>query len=103
MIELPKELITLISVLVGAGATWLVVAGFKGLGEAFGKDFSKVAKVVAAVVAAGAISTVLGVFNSLLALIPADYIPLTQQVLGLVVMLLSAFGLQRSYKERYGL
>ena len=96
--ELPLELVQLLTGLVGAGVTWLVVAGLKGLGEAFGKDFSNAAKVTAAVISAGVISTLLGLIDLGLSSIPANFLPVVQQVLGLLVTLLAAMGIQRQRK-----
>jgi len=100
-LQLPPELQNLLVFALTAGVTWLVVEGFKGLGEAFGKDFSNVAKVIAAVVSAGVVSTVTGVLNALLALVPAESAPLVQQALILIVLLFSAFGIQRRSKLSY--
>lgn len=97
-VQLPPELLNLLVFAITAGVTWLVVEGFKGLGEAFDKDFSNIAKIIAAIVSAGVVSTVTGVLNALLALVPAESAPLVQQGLLLVVMLFSAFGIQRRVK-----
>ena len=97
--ELPVELSQLLSGLLVAGVTWLVVAGFKGLGEAFGKDFSQIAKVFAAIVAAGVVSTVFGLIDAGLAFIPAEYAPVVQNFLALLVALFSAMGIQRQSKQ----
>ena len=94
-VQLPPELLNLIVFALTAGTTWLVVEGFKGLGEAFGRDFSKVAKVLAAIVSAGVVSTVTGVINALLGFVPAEYALIVNQVLTLLVLLFSAFGIQR--------
>ena len=96
--ELPQELVGLLTTLIVAGVTWLVVAGFKGLGEAFGKDFSSAAKVVAAVVSASVVSTVFGLVDLGLSAIPADYLTVVNGVLSVIVALLSAMGIQRQSK-----
>lgn len=97
-VQLPVELLDLLVFALTAGTTWLVVEGFKGLGEAFNKDFSNVAKIIAAIVSAGVVSTVTGVLNALLGLVPAESAPFVQQVLILLVLLFSAFGIQRRVK-----
>lgn len=93
--QLPPELVEYLSLVLTAAVTWLVVEGFKGLGEAFDKDFSNTAKILAAIVSAGVVSTVTGVLNALIALVPAEYAPLVSQVLLLLVSLFAAFGIQR--------
>lgn len=98
--EIPQELLNLVVYVVTVGVTWLVVEGFKGLGEAFGKDFSNPAKVFAAIISAGVVSIVTGVLDAGLGFIPAEYIPLAQQFLGLLVLLFSAFGYQRRVKAQ---
>ncbi len=97
--ELPVELVGLITVLLVAGVTWLVVAGFKGLGEAFDKDFSTTAKVVASIVSAGVVSVVFGLINVGLAAIPPNYLPVVEGALGFLVTLLAAMGIQRQSKK----
>ncbi|MCP3893395.1 MAG: hypothetical protein GY706_02005 [Bacteroides sp.] len=97
--ELPVELVGLLSSLLVAGVTWLVVAGFKGLGEAFDKDFSVAAKAVAAVVSAAVVSAVFGVIDIGLAYVPEQFAPVVQSVLALLVTLFSAMGIQRQSKQ----
>lgn len=99
---IPKELVELLSYVVVAGVTWLVVAGFKGLGEAFGKDFSSVSKVIAAIVSAAAVSAVIGVSEALVGMIPVEYAPVVNQFLALLVVAFSAMGIQRESRKGSG-
>ena len=99
---IPKELVELLSYVVVAGVTWLVVAGFKGLGEAFGKDFSSVSKVIAAIVSAAAVSAVIGVSEALVGMIPVEYAPVVNQFLALLVVAFSAMGIQREARKGSG-
>jgi hypothetical protein len=96
--QLPSELVLLIGVTVTGFVSWLVVEGFKGLSEAFGKDLSAFAKVVAGIISVSAVSTIVGIFNAALALIPPEYQPITGQVLALIVSLFAAMGVQRRAK-----
>lgn len=98
-LQLPVELVGLITSLLAGGVTWLVVAGFKGLGEAFGKDFSNAAKVVAGILVAGVTTSVFGLIDFGLTFIPADYLPVVNQVLSLIVAWLTAAGIQRQSKK----
>lgn len=100
-VQLPPELLQILTLALTAGVSWLVVEGFKGLGEAFGKDFSVFAKIVAAIISTAAVSAVTGVLNASLALIPEQYAPLANQVLLLLVGLFSAFGIQRRSKKAH--
>jgi hypothetical protein len=97
--ELPNELVLLIGVTVTGFVSWLVVEGFKGLGEAFGHDFSNFSKIVAGIISAGMVSTIVGVTNAALALVPLEYQPIAAQVLALLVALFSAMGIQRRFKK----
>lgn len=101
-VVLPPELVQVLTVFLVAGVTWLVVAGVKGLGEAFGRDFSKAATVVAATVSVGVVAIALGVIDALLGFIPAEAAPIVNQVFALVVILFAAFGVQRQWKIRFG-
>jgi len=97
--EIPVELMNVLQGLLVAGVTWLVVAGFKGLGEAFGKDFSNLAKAVAAVVSAGVVSVVFGLIDLGLAAVPVQYAQIVQAVFSLLVVILSSMGIQRQSKK----
>ena len=98
--ELPVELVGLLTSLIAGAVTWLVVAGFKGLGEAFGKDFSKAAKIIAGLVVAGVTTTVFGLIDFGLTSIPVEYQPVVSQVLALIVAWLTAAGIQRQSKQK---
>lgn len=93
--ELPNELIVLITAAVGGGVTWLVVEGFKGLSEALGKDLSTFAKVAAGIIAAASVGTIIALANAALGFVPVEYQPLAAQILGLIVMVFGAMGIQR--------
>jgi uncharacterized membrane protein YiaA len=97
--ELPNELVLLIGVTVTGFVSWLVVEGFKGIGEAFGHDFSAFSKVVAGIVSVSAVSAIVGVFNAALVLVPVEYQSITAQVLALIVSLFAAMGIQRRVKQ----
>ena len=98
--ELPNELVVLITAFVGGGITWLVVEGFKGFGEATGKDLSNFAKVAAGIVSASAVTMIIALANSALGFIPPEYQPLAAQVLSLIVMVFGAMGIQRGVKSK---
>ena len=97
-LTIPPELIALITVALGGFITWLVVEGVKGLSEAFGKDLSKVGKVLAAVISTGVVGIVVGVINALSALVPPEYVPTAQAALTFLVSLFAAFGYARRAK-----
>lgn len=103
LVQLPDPLRSAITMFLIAGVTWLVVEGFKMLGEAFHKDFSVMAKTVAAIVSSAVVSVVLGIFDALLALIPSQYEVLANAILSLLVILvasLSAMGIHRFVKMK---
>lgn len=99
-LTLPQELVALLTTLLTGGVTWLVVAGFKGLGKAFNKDFSTSAKIVAGIVSTGVVGTLFGLVDAGLAAIPANYVPVVQGVFGLIVAYLSAVGIQYQSKKK---
>lgn len=98
-LQVPVELLNLILGLVSAGATWLVVAGIKGLGEVFKKELSKPAKTIAAIVSAGAVGVVSGLLDLAALSVPTNTVEITQYVLGLLVLLLTPMGIQRQSKK----
>jgi len=97
--ELPVELVGLITVLISGWVTWVVVAGFKGLGEALGKDFSKPTKIVTAIIVSGVTVVVFGLIDFGLTSVPVDYQPIVNNVLSLLVVWLTAAGIQRQSKK----
>lgn len=99
VLTVPAELIALITIALGGAVTWLVVEGFKGISEAFGKDLSTVAKVIAAIVSTGVVGIVVGIINVLAGLVPEAYVPVVQTFLSLLVSLFAAFGLARRAKQ----
>lgn len=87
MLKLPEELRVLL--------TFLIVQGFKAFLNLFDKDLSgKAAAVVGALIAAFMVF-----LDSILALVPAEYIDTVSAVLGLLVAISSAFGLHYSYRN----
>lgn len=98
--ELPQELVVLITAFVGGGVTWLVVEGFKGFSEAIGKDLSTFAKVAAGIVSASVVTAIVALANAALSFVPVEYQPLAAQVLSLIVMVFGAMGIQRGRKSK---
>ena len=98
--ELPNELVVLITAVIGAGVTWLVVEGFKGLSEAMGVDLSTFAKVAAGIISAAAVGAIIALANAALSFVPVDYQPIVAQILSLIVMVVGAMGVQRRVKSK---
>jgi hypothetical protein len=99
-VELPQALEAFIALAVAGAVTFLVMEGFKALGSAFGsKDFSTIAKAVAAVASGAAVTLVLGLARVFLGLIPVEWEPIANIVLSALVALLS-MGLHRIAKQR---
>lgn len=97
--ELPIPIVNLLTVLLTGGTTWLVVSGIKGIGNAFGKDFSSAAKNVAAIISASVITAVFGVIDLGIASVPEAYIPVLSAVLTVVANWLTAAGIQYKTKQ----
>jgi hypothetical protein len=98
--ELPNELVVLITALIGGWITWIVVEGVKGFGEAIDKDLSVFAKVAAGIVSASAVTAIVALANAALGFVPVDYQPIAAQVLSLIVMVVGAMGIQRRMKSK---
>jgi len=98
-VQIPAQLLNLILGLIATGTTWLVVAGIKGIGEAFGRDLSNTAKVVSAVVATGMVGIITNLLNLAALAIPLQYVDVVQSGLSFLVVLFSAIGVQRQYKK----
>lgn len=101
--ELSAELIAVIQLAVVGGVTWIVVEGVKGVVEAFGGNMNtkigKFANALAAVIAASAVATIIGVINLALAQIPPEFIPVVREVLALLTGALTAMGFARRVRE----
>jgi uncharacterized membrane protein len=97
--QLPNELVLLIGVTLTGFVSWLCVEGIKGISEAFGKDLSSFAKIVAGIVSTAVVGSVIGIINAALALVPAEYQSIAQQILALLVAVFSAYGVQRQAKK----
>jgi len=84
-----------VETLILLGATYLVTAGIKSLSGLAGKDLSG----NAAAVTASLVALAMAIFNSLIVpQVPPEYLPLIEQVAGLIVGLLGAMGLHRTVK-----
>ena len=105
--ELPQELVLVITAVVGAAVTWLVVEGVKDfvafLGRVFKVDLSDKAAAIstalAVVVSGAAVAMVLGVINALLSFVPPDAVPVVDAVLKLLILLLGGMGIHRRVKK----
>lgn len=90
VVELPQALEAFIALAVAGFVTYVVMEGFKALGTALGsKDLSTIAKAVAAVASAAAVTFVLGLVRVFLGVIPVAWEPIANIVLSALVALLS--------------
>lgn len=90
IVELPIEIKGLLS--------YLITQGLKALWNLFGKDFSGGAAAFAAVL----VGAVLFFLEGLLGLIPDAQVELVNAVLGLIVLVLSSFGIHYTYRNLRG-
>ena len=82
---------TLITLLV----TFLVTAGIKSLSDVLGKDLSG----YGAVWTAGGVAILISLFQSfILPAVPAEYVPMIEQIATIIVGLLGAMGVHRTVK-----
>lgn len=83
---------TLIMVLV----TFLVTAGIKSISSMLGLDLSGYGSAVTAAL----VAILFGVFqSSVIPLIPAEFLPLVDQIAGLLIALLGAMGVHKTVKS----
>jgi len=87
LIALPIEIKALLS--------YLITQGLKALWALFGKDFGGGAAAFGAVV----VGAVLFFLEGILGMIPEDYIDVVNGALGLIVLILSSFGIHYTYKN----
>ena len=97
--ELPIELVGLLTALVGGGVTYLVVNGIKGVGEWFGKDLTPFAVKFAALASASAVALSLDLINFGIESVPAEYMPVVTGAFSFLVVLLGAVGVHRNSKK----
>lgn len=98
-LEIPIELLNLVLGLIASGATWLVVAGIKGVVDVFGWKMPKWSKTVAAVISAGVVGVTVNLIDLAVIAVPASAVPAVQSGLGFLVILLAAMGIQRQSKK----
>lgn len=89
---MPEQIVLFLSALVTA----IVVEGLKALSNAFGKDLTGYATVVAAVI----VSIVVFSFNTIVAALPKDWQASVAAFLALVLTFLGAGGLWRVASKR---
>ena len=90
LIELPIEIKGLLS--------YLITQGLKALWNLFGKDFGGGAAAFAAVL----VGAVLFFLEGLLGLVPDAQVELVNAILGLLVLVLSSFGIHYTYRNLRG-
>lgn len=101
--ELPIELVTILTTLIGGYVTFLIVEGIKAIVEGLGGNmdgvFGKIAKIVSAAIAGATVAVVIGVANALLGLVPPALVPIVGAILNWLIVVLSANGVYRLYKK----
>ena len=90
-VQLPDKLVGLISI----GVIYLVTEGLKALGSVFKVDISGGGSVIAAALT----TAVVAFLNGWLALVPAAWAPVANQILTLIVLLLGAGGFWRLFRK----
>jgi len=103
--QLPAELVAVLSMALVAVVTKFVVDGVKGLAEALSKvlkrpvELSKVATIIAAAASAFAVSVVIGLVNFTLGFVPPEYAPIVQAVFTVLIGMFGAMGIHRRDKK----
>ena len=91
MFALPVEL----KVAIGSVLTMVVTAGLKAVANLFGKDFAGVWAALVAVI----VASLLFFLDGLVAMIPVEYQDVAAGLFGLIITVLSAFGLHYTRKN----
>lgn len=91
MIEIPNEL----KVLLGIFITFVVTQGLKTLSAKLNYDLSG----YAAQVTAALVGSVLVLVNAIASNVPAEFAPVVNQLLILIVVVLGSFGAYKVYKK----
>src|SRR5512139_2829673 len=73
--ELPAELVNVLTVIIGGFIVKLVTDGVKALSESMGYDLGKVGAMIAAALSACAVTISIGLLNFGLSFVPLEYAP----------------------------
>lgn len=92
LIQLPDELKALIAVIV----TMLVTEALKFAGAKLGLDLSG----YAAQITAALVGSILVLVNALLTKVPAEFAPIVQSLLGLLVVVFGSFGAYKVFLSK---
>jgi hypothetical protein len=96
--QLPNELVTVLSVIIGGFVVKLVTDGIKGLSESLGYDLGKIGSLIAAALSTCIVTVAIGLINFGLGFVPPQYAPIVQGVFAVLLTLLSGMGLHRQAK-----
>ncbi|HET8669714.1 MAG TPA: hypothetical protein VFM05_03530 [Candidatus Saccharimonadales bacterium] len=103
-IELPAELVTVLSLFLVGVVTTLVTDGCKSLAEALSKIFkrpvnlSKFQTIITAAASAFVVSVVIGLINLSLSFVPPEFYQIVQAVFVVLIGMFGAMGLHRRAK-----
>ena len=92
LIQMPDELKALLAVIV----TMLVTEALKFLGAKLGLDLSG----YAAQITAALVGSILVLVNALFTKVPAEFVPIVQSLLGLLVVVLGSFGAYKVFLSK---
>jgi uncharacterized membrane protein len=76
--------------------TFLVTAGIKSFSAQFGIDISGQASVITAAI----VAATMGLIRAYAGQIPAEYLPVIEQIAGVLITLLGAAGLHKTMKAK---
>lgn len=96
--ELPAELVNILTVVIGGFIVKLVTDGVKALSESMGYDLGKVGAMIAAALSACAVTITIGLLNFGLSFVPPEYAPVVQGIFVTVLTLLGGMGYHRASK-----
>lgn len=96
--QLPVDLVNVLSVVIGGFVVKVVTDGFKALSEALHFDLGTLGTLIAAAVSACVVSIVIGLANFGISFVPPEYWPIVQGVFAVLLTLLGGMGLHREAK-----
>jgi hypothetical protein len=96
--ELPVELIDVLSLVIGGFVVKIVTDGIKALSASVGYDLGKIGTLIAASLSTCVVAITIGLLNFGLGFIPPEYAPIVQGIFTFLLTVLGAMGLHREAK-----
>lgn len=100
--EMPVELVSVLTLVVGGFVVKIVTDGFKALSEVLKFPLGKLGTLVAAAASTFVVAVLIGAINFGLGFVPPEWYPFIQAGFTFLLTILGAMGLHRESKLRRG-